>query len=297
MLTRQKILLQILVKADGQCTKIELTKLSFLLAKEGRSEQLKTFYEFVPYLFGPYSFTLNHELEHLVRSGFIKLPDENIIELTAFGKKNAPSEHDPRLLRDFELLQMNYLRLSQSKLVDRVYEKYPWFTLNSKSTEKRKVTKKLATCANYTIGYQTFQVDGLLNRLLESGISKLIDTRSNPISRRYGFHKSSLSRFCQNVGLQYEHLPQLGIPSSWRQELNSEKAYIALFDRYEKEILAKEKNFVADVANNMLKSPTALLCQEAEPVHCHRTRLAKTLESLNRLPIVELGARCATAIL
>ncbi len=295
MLTRQKILLHLLTKAGGQCSKIQLTKLSFLLAKEGRSEQLKTFYEFVPYLYGPYSFTLNHELEHLERNGFVELPGKNIIALTKYGKGNSTFDQDPRLGRDFELLNGNYGGLSQNKLLDQVYEKYPWFTINSKAVNSRKGSKTQSRCANYTIGYQSYQVDGLLNKLLECGISKLIDTRNNPISRRYGFHKSTLSRLCQSVGIQYEHLPQLGIPSKWRQELESESAYEALFNRYELEILVREKTSVLELANNMNVIPTALLCQEAEPGHCHRTRLAKKLESLNNLPIVDLGVSCVAA--
>lgn len=296
MLTRQKILLRILADAGGKCTKIQLTKLSFLLANEGRSDQLKTFYEFLPYLYGPYSFTLNHEIDSLVRFGYVKLPEENDIELTNIGKKNSALHRDPRLDRDFELLHNSYGSLSQNALLTRVYEKYPWYTANSKSISKRKSSVKQAQCANYTVGYQSFQVDGLLNHLLHEGIAALIDTRSNPISRRFGFHKSTLQRLCKSVGIVYTHIPELGVPSSWRQELDSEAAYQELFRRYTNEILSEQATILKTVAVDMKQRPTALLCREKEPKCCHRSFLAEKLKTLNGLKIIELGVANAGSV-
>lgn len=290
MLTRQKILLRILAESGGKCSKIQLTKLGFLLANEGRSEQLKGFYEFLPYLFGPYSFTLNHEIQSLVRFGYVKLPEENDIEITSLGMKTSKTYREPRLDRDFELLLSTYGELGQSALLNRVYEKYPWFTAKSKIAAKRKAQIKPASCANFTIGYQSFQVDGLLNHLMHSGISRLIDTRSNPISRRFGFHKSTLKRLCQSVGLAYDHIPELGIPSQWRQELETEVAYNKLFQRYVDEILSANGPILASVAREMTEAPTALLCREKEAHHCHRTQLATKLRTINNLNVIDLGA-------
>ncbi len=268
---------------------MQLAKLSFLLAREGRSDQLKTFYEFVPYLYGPYSFTLNHELDNLVRYGLLLLPTDEKLELTKEGQKAVGNKLDARLLRDLELLEKNYGRLDQSSLVDEVYKKYPWFTLNSSNKRKRNAAQIEAPCANYTIGYQGFQVDGLLNRLLETGIKTLVDTRSNPISRRYGYHKSTLLKLCQKVGIKYEHLPELGIPSDWRQDLESELAYSVLFERYEKSVLGTQEEVISKLSERVLTTPTAFLCRESNPCECHRSRLAGALQKLNGLPIVDIG--------
>lgn len=288
MLTRQKILLRLLGDNDGQCSKLQLTKLSFLLAREGRSDHLKTFYEFVPYKFGPYSFTLAHELGSLSKEGLVSMTEENQIELTAKGKKLSKQTLEVRLSRDIELLHQNYSNIEQKKLIDLVYKKFPWFTANSQFPSKRKARKVTAKFVNYTIGYQAFQVDGLLNRLLESGIKCLIDTRSNPISRRYGFHKSTLSKLSDLVGIKYEHHPEVGIPSSWRQELHTDNEYKILFKRYESEILKEAKGSVKSLAAAMKEEPTALLCRESLARHCHRTVLAKRLQEINNLEIVDL---------
>lgn len=275
--------------SGGHCTKMQLAKLTFLLAREGRSDQLKTFYEFVPYLYGPYSFTLNHELDNLVRSGLLLLPTDEKLELTKEGQKAVGSKLDARLLRDLELLEKNYGKLDQNSLVDEVYKKYPWFTLNSANKRKRNATQVEAPCANYTIGYQGFQVDGLLNKLLETGIKTLVDTRSNPISRRYGYHKSTLQKLCQKVGVKYEHLPELGIPSDWRQDLENELAYSVLFERYEESVLGTQTQVIAKLSERVTTAPTAFLCRESNPSECHRSRLAGALRKLNGLPIVDIG--------
>lgn len=290
MLIRQKIILKLLKAKGGSCSKLELTKLSFLLSENGLSEQLKTFYEFVPYKFGPHSFTMAHELRNLVKDGCIKSTDSEIIELTDKGKKLAVASLEPRLSRDIELLEQHHGGMKQNQLLDFVYKKYPWFTANSHFPEKRKAVIATVPCANYTIGYQSFQVDGLLNKLLQSGIRLLIDTRSNPVSRRYGFHKSSLSSLAENVGIKYLHEPEAGIPSLWRQDLNSESEYKALFLKYEKEILGKDKSLIKRLASLMTEQPTALLCRESDAHHCHRSSLAKALSKQNKLPSIELSS-------
>lgn len=288
MLHRQKIVLKLLSEKKGQCSKLELTKLAFLLSKEGRSEHLRTFYEFVPYKFGPYSFGLSHELGSLTKEGLISITDEDQVFLTSKGTKASNQALEARLARDIELLQINYGSLSQSKLIDVVYAKHPWFTMNSQFVTKRKAKKVIGECHNYTIGYQSLQVDGLLNRLMECGIKKLIDTRSNPISRRYGFHKSTLSRLCGFLEIEYEHRPELGVPSGWRQDLETDAEYNLLFKRYENEILRQSTSKLKKLATDMTHNPTALLCRETCASHCHRTVLAKHLCSLNGLALREL---------
>ena len=288
MLTRQKILLRLIAASGGEISKLKLAKLGFLLRNEGRSEQLESFYEFVPYLYGPYSFTLNHELENLARDGCIKNPSSEKISLTAAGAKITKQSTDVRLLRDLELLSHNYGDLGETDLLDSVYAQHPWFTVNSARKGGRRARRSVAKTANYTVGYQSFQVDGLLNRLLEQGISIIFDTRQHPVSRRYGFHKSTLSQLCDKVGLSYEHVPELGVPSTWRQDLISQQDYERLFSRYETEILSQVKPMLNNIAERLAEAPSALMCLEANSKCCHRSTLAQHLSRINGLPIVEV---------
>ncbi len=209
MLKRQKILLQLLANANGSLSRTRLTKLAFLLSQLGKSEYLHTFYEFLPYLYGPYSFTLNHELDTLLRSGTVSLNEKDRILLTKVGHYQIENLNEPQLSRDFELVEKRYGALDQNSFIDTVYEQYPWFTINSKKPTLQKPNRK-TNCANYTIGYQFYQVDGLLNFLLQRGIERLVDTRLNPISRRYGYHRSTLFALCKKVGIEYIHIPEVG---------------------------------------------------------------------------------------
>lgn len=68
----------------------------------------------------------------------------------------------------------------------------------------------------------------------------LCDVRRNPWSRKYGFSKSTLSNACEGVGIRYEHLPELGIVSDARRNLETQADYDALFAHYERYDLPKQ---------------------------------------------------------
>ena len=89
-------------------------------------------------------------------------------------------------------------------------------------------------------GYEGLQIDGFLNILLEAGIEQIIDVRHNPISRRYGFHKSTLSGVCGRLNIEYKHVPEVGIPSELRANLRQPSDYIPLFQEYEKKTLSSQ---------------------------------------------------------
>jgi uncharacterized protein (DUF488 family) len=131
-------------------------------------------------------------------------------------------------------------------------------------------------------------VDGLLDLLLKNGVEWLIDVRCNPIARRYGFHKSTLSRLCQDVSIEYVHFPSLGIPSAWRADLDDHASYQRLFERYENEILPAQSATAAKVAKLVTERPSALMCMEADHFFCHRSRLAALVSRQTTLPIKEL---------
>ena len=79
MFTRQKILLGFLNLSVKPMSTLKLVKCSFLLAKESKNATLDTFYKFLPYKFGPFSFTLYHELVHLMDCGLVSPPVEQKI--------------------------------------------------------------------------------------------------------------------------------------------------------------------------------------------------------------------------
>ncbi|WP_342774750.1 DUF488 domain-containing protein [Bartonella massiliensis] len=52
-----------------------------------------------------------------------------------------------------------------------------------------------------------------MNCLIENDIKFLCDVRKKPISRKHGFSKRQLEKAVSNIGIEYIHLPELGIVS------------------------------------------------------------------------------------
>jgi uncharacterized protein (DUF488 family) len=134
-----------------------------------------------------------------------------------------------------------------------------------------------------TIGYEGYTIESYLNVLLRSGVTLLCDVRRNPISRKYGFSKKTLSRDCSVVGILYEHLPELGIASEQRQALNSQADYDALFAHYVRRSLPKQTKPLEMIAAWVQRGErVALTCYEHLSQQCHRRYVAEAVELLLR---------------
>ena len=289
MIQRQKVLLQLLQRAGGKASHLQLVKWLFLLRQESCNPSSAAHYQFVPYKFGPFSFTLYQELEALIRDAELTAPTENELQ-AAKHRFTAPPIGEPALELEIDRCWQRYGHLSTTALLDTVYARYPWFTMNSEQKERRAVKRPVVKPAVFTAGYEGLQVDGFLNLLLQSGIERLIDVRNNPVSRRYGFHKSTLAKLCERLAIEYRHEPEVGIPSAWRTQLDTQADYDRLFDRYERDILPAQQVVIERIAALVTESPSALVCQECEPRCCHRTRLAKCVAHATDLLICDLRA-------
>ena len=291
MLIRQKVILSLIDQMSGRMSdethgkvsRLRLVKWAFLLEKEAK---MKTFYQFVPYHHGPFSFTLYHELETLRRNGYIRFcPSEDGIQRVS----DVPIPPiDCVLESEISDFSRKYRSLSTEELINRVYSDYPWFTINAKESENRKEERPKGKCAVYTAGYEGLHIDGFLNILLQSGIQQVIDVRCNPVSRRYGFHKSTLSRLCQRLDITYKHVPEVGIPSELRANLRQPSDYMRLFQNYKQKILSRQQDLVKRIASWMVSQPSVLVCMEANPISCHRSRLAEQIANHTRLTINHL---------
>jgi uncharacterized protein (DUF488 family) len=262
-----------------------MTKWAFLLAQETPSRGGTAFYQFLPYQRGPFSFCLYREIDGLVRDGYLVDEDKGwrIVQDVA-----RPTGDLPRPVRDDAAGVVQRFRDKDlGDLTDYVYRRFPWYTVNS--VVKKLRPRPVASTAVFTVGYEGWLVDGFLNLLLRAGIQHVIDVRSNPIARRYGFHKRTLDRLCGKVQIKYSHFPQLGILSDLRHGVETTSQYEALFSRYEADILPREGKAVAQVAALMNERPSVLMCMEADPSRCHRSRLASAVAGATGLPIHHLG--------
>jgi uncharacterized protein (DUF488 family) len=254
-----------------------------LLRNETASRGGSSFYDFVPYRFGPYSFSLYEEVDKLVNMSYIVQDDHGWqfnYELSDRVPALGPMEREVN-----ELLE-NYIHLPLDSLLDYIYENYPSYTVNS---EKRRLQQRpTIEPAIFTAGYERLSIDGFLDILVRSGIELLIDVRSNPVSRRYGFHKSRLMRLSEKVGIDYSHFPELGIHYEKRQRVRNQNDADVLFEEYERSTLVDELDAIHRVSLLVSSRPSVLVCLEADPARCHRSRLAKRIAGLTGLSISDL---------
>ncbi|MBB3910887.1 DUF488 domain-containing protein [Sphingomonas desiccabilis] len=127
----------------------------------------------------------------------------------------------------------------------------------------------------YTIGYEGTTMAEFLAALQAAGVRRVIDVRALPLSRRPGFSKSSLAPHLAEVGIDYRHLKALGTPKRGRDA--AKKGDVAtLREVYHHQLELPEAQAQAAMMLALTAElPSALLCYERDPGHCHRTLLLR----------------------
>jgi len=96
---------------------------------------------------------------------------------------------------------------------------------------------------------------------------------------KYGFSKKSFSNYIDRVGMEYFHIPELGIPSKMRKELGKSVSQKQLFNEYETNILPHQEEAKQQLINLIIEHQrAALVCFEADSHLCHRRTLIEHLE-------------------
>lgn len=129
----------------------------------------------------------------------------------------------------------------------------------------------------FTIGYEGATVGEFIAALQAAGVERVIDVRALPLSRRPGFSKTPLRGALDEVGIEYVHLKALGTPSEGRTAARAgrhddmARVYAGQLELPEAIVQSAQMLALAD------EKPTALLCVEREPAHCHRTLLLEAV--------------------
>ncbi len=112
-----------------------------------------------------------------------------------------------------------------------------------------------------------------LAALTGAGVKRVIDVRALPLSRRPGFSKSMLAATLREAGIDYVHLKALGTPKRGRDA--AKKGDVATLRAVYDDQLALPEAQAAAAQMRVLAAemPSALLCYERDPCHCHRTLL------------------------
>jgi hypothetical protein len=283
---RQRLLLALVDAFEGATASTDFQKLLFLYTKEWEAEPS---YDFVPYQFGSFSFSSYADKRRLIERGLLE-EDASRWVLTDTGRLAARSE---KALIDRTRRFAAGHALRGDALIADVYRRYPYYATRSKIAERvlPKASDRAAVTAAQppakgpglvTLGYEGRSLEAYLNALLKDSVTVLCDVRRNPLSRKYGFAKSTLSKACENVGIRYEHVPELGIASAERKELKTQADYDVLFAEYERKSLPQQGAALKKISGWIQREGqrVALTCYEAEPCQCHRHCVAEALERL-----------------
>jgi hypothetical protein len=284
LLARQRHLLSLLLALGGSSTKLDFQKLLFLYCQQFPPSSI---YDFVPYKFGAFSFTSYADRRKLVQIGLLK-EDDSEWRITAEGCSAIGASSD----LDLQEFAREYKGLRGEKLVAETYRRFPFFAIHSEIAERvlrgdagalariNNARPRASSASLHTIGYEGRTLESYLTSLLVHGVTLLCDVRRNPISRKYGFSKNTLSSGCAGVGISYAHIPELGIESEDRQNLESQEDYDALFNRYEKSSLPKQSESLSRIRKWISSGQSvALTCYERLPHQCHRHCVAEALEN------------------
>ncbi len=285
MFYRRKILFSLLQLFDGKLERTRLQKLLFLFSQR----QIRPQYFFVPFRFGCYSFSASADLSKMVSHGMIRESKSGFekVDNTDYIKQLTPE--DSVLLHEIKTL---FGKMGKNVLVKHTYLNYPYYATKSEildeilSHEERKMIYSVNSVEEesvlFTIGYEGISLEEYLMRLLKNNVKMLIDVRRNPLSMKFGFSKSQLKRFCENLGIMYFHIPEVGIQSSSRQELNTQGDYDLLFNSYIRDSLPNTVQSQFQILTLLKEHKrVALTCFESDICRCHRKYLAEAIEKLS----------------
>lgn len=284
MFYRRKIILSLLQAFDGHLPKIQLQKLLFLFT----DRQSKRDYDFVPYHYGCYSFSANADLSAMVKNEYLA---EDKMSFT----KTDPTDHIKTLKEEDKKILITiknmYGKYNTNSLMKFTYLNHQYYAINSVKAKEiltaeqyEQVLKKKPSnnkTVLYTIGYEGISLEEYLNRLIKNDVKTLVDVRNNALSMKFGFSKNQLKSFCNGLGIEYLHIPEVGIQSEHRQELNTQADYDNLFEVYKNKSLKQTVGQQIQILNLLTeKKRIALTCFEANICQCHRKHLAEAIVKL-----------------
>jgi len=122
----------------------------------------------------------------------------------------------------------------------------------------------------FTIGYEGRGVEEFISQLKHFHITRLIDVREIPLSRKKGFSKSALKERLEAEKIEYLHFKCLGSPSSIRNKLKTDGDYDYFFNAFSN-YLSINMETIIEVHNYISSGTNCLMCYERLPNKCHRS--------------------------
>jgi uncharacterized protein (DUF488 family) len=129
----------------------------------------------------------------------------------------------------------------------------------------------------YTIGYEGLGIPDFIGRLKAHSITRLIDVREIPLSRKRGFSKSQLKKLVESEDIEYVHMRSLGSPTIIRLELKKNHNYDQFFLAFS-DHLSKNLDSITTLHKYIQDGINCIMCFERFPEKCHRSVIAKKIK-------------------
>lgn len=281
MFYRRKVILSLIDLLGGSVEKLRFQKLLFLYAMRKQQPE----YDFVPYKFGCYSYSAHADMNTMVKKGYLTETENQ------YKKQDSTNYFQTLKPKDGELLQevvSDYGKMSSSALIKHTYLNFPFYAIRSTIAKDVLPGKLYDRVENaipkeeevtlFTIGYEGISLEMYLQKLVRNNVKLLVDVRKNPLSMKFGFSKTQLKKYCNSLDIEYKHIPEVGINSDKRQQLETQQDYDRLFLDYRQTTLKETAETQHQILILLKKyKRIALTCFEAEPCQCHRTHLARSI--------------------
>lgn len=265
---RQRFIMTLLQHLNSGLKGEEFQKILFLSQQETEI----FYYDFVSFNHSFHSFQAASDLHLLHQLGWLEIVNDEIKVLHKLPYEKGLRQAEARKL----LLFIRGKKYCQEQL------------FSEKSVKQCRTVFSDRAPVLFTIGYEGISFEEYINRLIEQNVRLLCDVRMNPVSRKFGFSKGRLSELLPTVGIEYLHIPELGIISSKRKYLKTTSDYQRLFASYRKEMMKKKKHLSMLIELMDKYEKIALTCFERKPLFCHRHCISDYLERKNNLKVVHL---------
>jgi len=134
------------------------------------------------------------------------------------------------------------------------------------------------TAQFFTIGYSGRTAAQFIRLLKDAAVNCVVDIRFTPLSMyKPDFSRSNFKRILERAGVEYLHVPELGVPRDIRARAIATGSREVIWEWYDRNVVVRflRKNLQEF---KTLKYRVALMCVEADPTECHRHRLFQALE-------------------
>ncbi len=135
----------------------------------------------------------------------------------------------------------------------------------------------------YTTSYSGRNLPTFVELMKAGKVGIVYDIRDAPFSQfRPEFNKENLAKTLKSAGIDYRHLPELGVKREVRDELAKSGDYATFWKKYDAGLKDEKVQFLLEEMGKRLENsegePFALLCAERDPQKCHRHRIALYLK-------------------